>query len=91
LQADNQVLVRGKNEIVGELDFAIEVLATALGVELDDIMWQNYFLVPVMMPHAMYAFSGGIAKTACQVVVFSTVMELQIPADRDEQHHEGHQ
>jgi len=44
-----------------------------------------------MMPKAMHAFSGGIAKATIDMVVFGAVMELYIPADRDQQHRKSHQ
>ena len=38
LQAENQVFVGRKNVVVGELDLAVEVLAAAFGIELQDLM-----------------------------------------------------
>ena len=38
LQADKQVFVGWKNEVVGELDFAVEILAATFGIELDNIV-----------------------------------------------------
>ena len=93
LQADNQVFVGRKNVVIGELDLAVEVLAAALGAELDNIVRQVFFrfLVPMMMPHTMHAFRGCITETARKVMVFSTIVELHIPPDRNEQHRESHQ
>ncbi len=48
-------------------------------------------MVLVMMPQAMHAFSGGIAKATRDMVVFGAVMELHVPTDRDEQHGKSHQ
>ena len=45
----------------------------------------------MMVTQAMHAFRSGIAKTARDMVVFGAVMELYVPAYRDEQHHKGHQ
>ena len=93
MQADNQLFVGRKNVVVGELDFAVEVFAAAFGIELDDLVRQSCFcfLVIMVVSQTMHAFSGGIAKTAHDMMVFSAVMELHVPADRDEQHHKGYQ
>ena len=87
------MFVGRKNEVVGKLDLAVEVLTTAFGLELDDIERLDglRFLVIMMVSQTMYAFSGGVAKTARDMVVFGAVMELYVPAYRDEQHHKGHQ
>ena len=45
----------------------------------------------MMVTQAMHAFRSGIAETAHDMVVFGAVMELYVPAYRDEQHHKGHQ
>ena len=87
LQAENQVFVRRKNIVVGELDLAIEVLAAALGVELNGILWRSGFhLMIIMMPHAMHALGGGITEATHDVMVFGTIVELHVPTDRDKQH-----
>ena len=87
------MFVSGKNKIVGELDFAVEILAAAFGVELNDFLRQSWlcFLVVMMVSQTMYTFSGGIAKTAHDMMVFGAVMELHVPAYRDEQHRKGYQ
>ena len=92
LQADNQVFVRRKNEVVGELDLAVEVFAAAFGIKLHDIVRQSgfHFMLMMVIP-AMHAVVGCIAQTACHVVVFGAIMELHIPTDRDKQHGKGHQ
>ena len=41
LQVDNQVFVRRKNEVVGELNLAVEIVTATFGVELHDIEKQN--------------------------------------------------
>lgn len=95
LKADNQLFIGRKNVVVGKLDFAVKVLAAALGAKVGDIMRQVRFLVfmlvLVMMPHAMYTRRGGIDETTRKVMVFSAIMELHVPPDRNEQHCEGHQ
>ena len=87
LQADNQVLVRRKNIVVGELDFAVEVLAAAFGTELDDIMSHLMAfrrLVVMLVAEAMQATFSRFAETACKSVVFSAIMELYIPPHRNQ-------
>ena len=92
LQADNQVFVRRKNKVIGELDLAVEVLTATFGVELYDILRQRgfHFVLMMVLP-AMHAVVGCIDKATCRMVVFSAVMELHIPTDRDKQHGKGHQ
>ena len=92
LQTDDQVFVSRKNKVVGKLDLAVEVIAAAFGVELDDILRKSGFLfMLVMVSHAMHTFSRGIAKTAHDVMVFGAVMKLHVPTHRDEQHGKSHQ
>ncbi len=92
LEMDVKLFVRRKNEVVGELDLAVEVFAAAFGIELHDIVRQSgfHFMLVVVIP-AMYAVVGCIAQAARHVVVFGAVMELHIPTDRDKQHGKGHQ
>ena len=49
LQIDNQMLVGRKNEVVGELYFAVEVLAATFCVELDDIVQGSGFRLMMLM------------------------------------------
>ena len=95
LQTDNQVFVWRKKVVVRELDLAVEVLAATFGAELDDIVRQVRFLVlmlvPVMMPQAMHTLRSSIDETARKVMVFSTIVKLHVPPDRDKQHRKGHQ
>ena len=92
LHADNQVFVRRKNKVIGELDLAIEVIAAAFGIELHDIVRQSgfRFMLVIVIP-AMHAFVGCIEKAACRMVLFGAIVELHIPTDRDKQHGKGHQ
>ena len=87
-----KLFVKRKNEVVGELDLAVEVIAAAFGIELHDIVRQSgfRFMLVVVIP-AMHAFVGCIAQTARHVVVFGAIVELHSPSSRDEQHHKGHQ
>lgn len=92
LEMDVKLFVRRKNEVIGELDFAVEVIAATFGVELHDIVRQSSFhFVLMMVTPAMHAVVGCIAQAARHVVVFGAVMELHVPTDRDKQHDEGHQ
>ena len=92
LQKDNQLFVERKNIVIGELDLAVKILTAAFGVELNDFLRQSWlcFLVVMMVSQTMYTFSGGIAKTAHDMMVFGAVMELHVPTNRNEQHHECH-
>ena len=76
------------------MDFAVEVVAAAFGVELHDIVGQDGFglvFMLVMVSHAVHTCSRGITEAALDMVVFGAVMELHVPADRDQQHRKGHQ
>ena len=92
LEMDVKLFVKRKNEVVGELDLAVEVIAAAFGIELHDIVRQSrfHFMLVIVIP-AMYAVVGCIAQTACQMVVFGAIVELHIPTNRDKQHGKGHQ
>lgn len=91
LQIEVQLLVRRKNEVVGELDLAVEVIAAAFGIEMEDLVKRDRLrFVLMMVTQAMHAFRGGIAETARHVVVLGAVMELHVPSHRDKQHHKSH-
>ena len=64
LEMDVKLFVRRKNEVVGELDLAVEVIAAAFGIELHDIVRQSgfHFMLVVVIP-AMHAVVGCIAQT----------------------------
>ena len=64
LQVDNQMFVRRKNEVVGELDDAVEILAAAFGVELYHILMRDVGFVPMLMPNAMMARFRRIDKAS---------------------------
>ena len=89
------MFVGRKNVVVGELDLAVEVVAAALGAEMDDIVRQVRFLVLmpvlVMMPRAMHTRRCCINEATRKVVVFIAIMKLYVPPDRNEQHRKGHQ
>ena len=94
LQADNQVFVWRKNKVVGELDFAVEVLAAAFGIELESIQLPKVcigFFVLMFMVETMQTMVDHCTKAARQLVVFGTVMELHVPSNRHEQHRKSHQ
>ena len=77
-----------KNVVVGELDLAVEVLAAALGVELDGIVRHEMDLV--LMLKTMEARLCRIDETARQMLVFRAIVELHVPTHRDEEHHKCH-
>lgn len=87
------MFVGRKNEVVGKLDLAVEVLTTAFGLELDDIERLDglRFLVIMMVPQAMHACCGSVTEAAGHVMIFGAIMELHVPSDRDKQHRKGHQ
>jgi hypothetical protein len=92
LEMDVKLFLRRKNEVIGELYLAVEVIAAAFGIELHDIVRQSGFHFMLMMvTPAMHAVVGCIDKATCRMVVFSAVMELHIPTYGNEQHDKGHQ
>lgn len=55
LEMDVNVFFGRKNEVVGELDFAVEVLTAALCIELDFMRLRMVSLVFVLMSKTMRA------------------------------------
>lgn len=93
LQTDNQLFFKRKNKVVGELDFAVEIVAAAFGAELEWIVLPKMsfgFCVLKFMVEAMQTIVCHCTEAARQLMVFSAVMELHIPSDRDKQYHECH-
>lgn len=91
LQVDNQVFVRRKNEVIGELYLTVEVVTATFGVEMHNIERQRGFHFMLMIVfQTMHTISGSIAETAHHVMVFGAIVELHVPSCRDEQHHKGH-
>ena len=84
------MFVRRKNEVVGELDDAFEVLAAAFGVELHHILMCEVGFMLMLVPNAMMARLCRIDKASRQLVVFGAIVELHVPTHRDEKHHKGH-
>lgn len=81
LQTDNQVFLKRKNKIVGELDFAFEVLATAFGVELEAVLWHSVGFMLMLVAMTMHARFCRINKTARQVMVFGAIVVLHVPTN----------
>ena len=80
-----------KNEVVRELDDALKAFATTFGIEMNLFLLHKVGFVSMLMVKAMQARFRRIDKATRQLVVFGAVMELDIPADGDEQHHKCHQ
>lgn len=95
LKKDVEVFLDRKNETISELDDLVEVLATALVVELHDVIVIDEgsrlvrMLMLVLMFLAMRTQVGGQAKTAQQHMGLGAVMELDVPISGDPQHQEG--
>ena len=91
LEMNVDVFVRRKNVVVGKLDLAVEVIAAAFGIEMEDLVKRDRLrFVLMMVTQAMHAFRGGIAETARHVVILGTIMDLHVPSHRDKQHHKSH-
>ena len=91
LEMDVKVFFGRKNEVVGELDFALEVLAAAFRIELDFMRLREMSLVFVLMLKAMQARLRRLAEAPRQVMLCRAIMELHVPTYRDEKHRKGHQ
>lgn len=79
LEMDVKVFFERKNEVVGELDFALEILAAAFCIELDFMWLREMSLVFVLMLKAMQARLRRLAKAPRQVMLCRTIMELHVP------------
>ena len=82
LKMDVKVFLGRKNEVVGELDFALEVLTAAFGVELKPVLMyeMGFVLMLMLMLQAMRAsLRWHNTKTARQVMVFGAIVELHVP------------
>ena len=85
-----KVFLGRKNEVVGELNDAFEILAAAFGIELKHILMHKMGLVLVLMPQTMQTRLRCLSEAARQMMVFGAIMELHVPTHRDEKHHKGH-
>ena len=88
---DNQLFLGRKNEVVSKLDNALKAFATTFGIKMNLSLLHRDDFVSMLMVKAVQARFSRIDEATCQLVVFSAVMELDIPADGDEQHHKCHQ
>ena len=94
LEMDVKLFLRRKNEVISKLDLAVEVVATAFGIELESIQLPKVcfgLFVLMFMVEAMQTMVYHRTKAARQLVIFGAVMELHVPTDRDKQHRKGHQ
>ena len=79
-----------KNVVISELDFALEILTTALCIELNFMLLHKMDFMIMLMFKAMQACLRRFAETPCQMVVFGAIVELHVPTHRNEEHQEGH-
>lgn len=80
LERNVKVFFRRKNEVVSELDLALEVLAATLRIELDFMWLRELDFVFMLMLKAMQTRPGRIDETARQTMVFGAIMELYVPS-----------
>ena len=79
LKMNVEVLVGRKNEVVGELDQALEVLAAAFGVELHAMVLYKMNLVLVFVGKTMHTRFRRVDETTRQMVVFGAIVKLHVP------------
>ena len=79
LEMDVKVFVGRKNEVVGELNHTLEILAAAFGVELQAVVLDKMSLMLMFVGKAMHTRFCRIDKTAAQMVVFGAIVELHVP------------
>ena len=94
LEENNQLFYGRKRVIVGETDRAVEIFATAFVAKMHHfIMLGELGSIHrvMMMVVAMLTKLRSIAKAAHQMIFIGTIVEVDIPAYRDEEHHERHQ
>ena len=94
LEMHTKMLFGRKNEVFGKLYLAFEVVAAAFGIELEfrglcKICFGCYMVV--LMVEAMQARLCCRVETTRQLVRLGAIVELDVPPNRDEQHHKGHQ
>ena len=88
---DMNVFFWRKNVVVSKLDFALEVLAAALCIELDFMRLREMGFVFVLMVVAMQARLRRLAEAPRQVMLCRAVVEFHVPTHGDEKHHKGQQ
>ncbi len=94
LQENGNMFFRRKCVIVSELYFAVEIIAAAFFIEMNDI---EVFLklsgvhVAVRMVLAVFAKARSIAETAQKMMVFGAIVEIHVPTYRNEEHQKRHQ
>ena len=88
---DNQLFLGRKNEVVSKLDDALKAFATTFCIKMNLSLLHRMGFVSMLMVKAMQARFCRIDEATRQLVVFGAIMELDIPADGDEQHYKCHQ
>ena len=86
-----QVLFDWKNIVARKLDFALEILATALCIELDFMRLCKSGFVFVFMPNAMQARFRRLAEVSRKAMLRRAIVVFYVPTYGNEQHHESHQ
>ena len=81
LEMNIKVLFGRKNEVVGELDFALKVLAAAFGIELDFMLLCETGLVFMLMVEAMRTRLRCIDEATRQVMLRRAIVEFHVPTD----------
>ena len=94
LQENGNMFFRWKCVIVSELYLAVEIIAAAFFIEMNDI---EVFLklsgvhVVVRMVLAVFAKARSVAETAQKMMVFGAIVEIHVPTYRNEEHQKRHQ
>ena len=92
LKMNAQMLLGRKNEVVGELDFAVEIFTATFWFIMDCIrLCSKEAFVFMLVVAAMQARLSRLAETARHLMRLGAIMELHVPAHRNEKHHKGHQ
>ena len=91
LEMDVQMLLGRKNKVVGELDFAVEIFTATFWFITDCIrLCSMEAYVFMFVVAAMQARLSRLAEAARHLMCFGAIMELHVPAHRNEKHHKGH-
>lgn len=94
LQENGNMFFRWKCVIVSELYLAVEIVAAAFFIEMNDIevlLKLSGVHVAVRMVLAVFAKARSITETAQKMMVFGAIVEIHVPSYRNEEHQKRHQ
>ena len=92
LEMYEKVFFRRKNKVVRKLDDAVEILAAAFRFKMDYLRQDDMGGIVIMsMVVTMRAGLLCRGEATCHAVFLSAIVEFDVPAYRNEEHHKGHE